>query len=249
MPGGTARRDFSHALAFGLGPTASAKMAPDTATRGGRQETELERGDSIADQDGCSSGLAGPTVSTHNHGCMSAASMESPISRTLDDMLLSPVEDLMASQEACRVHTQGLTSTPQDFSSMMAMFDTMLSKGLSQTANQITTAIQADLQLLCARIETIEIKADQTKSRVNQNTTRIQDLQDQLENAFSKIYNLENRSRRYNFRIQGVPKDADHIVRTFIKELDHSIPDHRLEMDRAHRALQPPAKTVSRETL
>lgn len=92
--------------------------------------------------------------------------------------------------------------------------------------------------------EAIEIKA---VTGVNQNTAQIQDLQDQLENALSKIDNFENRSRRYNFRIRGVYesfKDADHIVSAFIKELIPNIPDHRLGMDRAHRALQPPKRDL-----
>lgn len=68
------------------------------------------------------------------------------------------MEDFMATPEAGKAYTQGLPSTPQDFSAMMAMFATMLSRGLTQTANQITTAIHADLQQLVARIETTEFK-------------------------------------------------------------------------------------------
>lgn len=89
-------------------------------------------------------------------------------------------------------------------------------------------------------------------TRVNQNTARIQGLQDQLENALSKIADLENCVRGYNFRIRRVPeslKDTDHIVRSFVKELIPSIPDHLLEMDRTLTELyNPPTKMASRET-
>lgn len=98
----------------------------------------------------------------------------------------------------------------------------MLSKGLSHTATQITASIHADLQQIGARIEVIEQKSDQAILRINQNTSRIQDLQDQLESATSKIDDLENRSRRYNFRLRGLPesvKDTHMAVQDFIKSL------------------------------
>lgn len=95
---------------------------------------------------------------------------------------------------------------------------------------------------MSTRIYAIETKADQTVNRVNQNTAWIQDLHNQLENDFSKIDDLENRSRRYNLGGPWTFKDTDQIVRSFIKELITNNPDHRLEMDRAHRALQPPCQ-------
>lgn len=163
MAGGLARRDLSRVLDTGPGPAASAKMEPKAATHGGTQEME----DSIADQDVCSAGPAGPTVSTFSLGCLSPTSTESLISRTLDDMPLSPMGDPTASPGGGEAYLRGIPSSPQDFSSMISTFATMLSRGLSQTANQITTAIQADLPQLGARIEIIENKSDQTITRVN----------------------------------------------------------------------------------
>lgn len=79
--------------------------------------------------------------------------------------------------------------------------------------------------------------------RTNQNTDCIQELQDHLDTAMSKIDDLENCLRRYNFCIRGLPetcKDVQSTVHTFIKELFPDLPEDRLELDRAHRALQPP---------
>lgn len=98
--------------------------------------------------------------------------------------------------------------TPTDFPSMMAAFSKMLTRGLSHNAAQITASIHADLQQIGSRIEVIEQKSDQAALRINQNTARIQELQDQLEVATSKIDDLENRSRRYNFRIRGLPESV-----------------------------------------
>lgn len=69
----------------------------------------------------------------------------------------------------------------------------------------------------------------------------MQDVQDQLETALSKIDDLENRSRRYNFRLLGLPekvKEVQPAIWALIKALIPDIPDHRLELYRTHRALK-----------
>lgn len=73
--------------------------------------------------------------------------------------------------------------------------------------------------------------------------SRIQNLQDQLDTALSKIDDLENHSRLYNFRIRGLSEtitEVQEAVRAFIKDIIPDLQDHRLELDRAHRALNPP---------
>lgn len=116
----------------------------------------------------------------------------------------------------------------------------MLTRGLLHTAAQITASIHADRQKIGSRIEVIEQKSDQAALRINQNTARIQELQDQLEVATSNIDDLENRSRHYHFRIWGLPesvKDVHLAIQEFIKNLIPDIPAHRLELERAHTAL------------
>lgn len=51
-------------------------------------------------------------------------------------------------------------------------------------------------------------------------------------------------SRQHNFRIRGPPetiKDTPAAVQTFLQDFLPSLPKQRLEVDRAHRALQPPS--------
>lgn len=130
-----------------------------------------------------------------------------------------------------------------DITTLMDSFSKMLSRGLDKMASQTTSAIQADLQNLGSMIEATEKKVEKTISRANQNTARIQDLEDQLDTAIAKIDDLENHSRRYNFRIRGLPeavKDTHQAVTSFIKEIIPNIQYHHLELDRAYRALQPP---------
>lgn len=73
----------------------------------------------------------------------------------------------------------------------MVIFSKMLARGLSQTATQITSTIQADLHNQGARIEAIEQKVELTVAKANQNTACMEDLQDQLETALTKIDVLE----------------------------------------------------------
>lgn len=68
--------------------------------------------------------------------------------------------------------------------------------------------------------------------RVNQNTKMISYLQDQLDLANTKIEDLENRSRRYNFRLRGLPESI-----TGLEAVVPGISLHHLELDGVHRAL------------
>lgn len=64
---------------------------------------------------------------------------------------------------------------------------------------KIAIDIKIDLQSLGSHIETMETKINITIAHANQNTDHIQDLHNQLEVA--NVDDLENWSRRYNFRV------------------------------------------------
>lgn len=128
-------------------------------------------------------------------------------------------------------------------SALFTKFADLLDRRLSNTASKITGDIKADLQHMGSRKEAIEQKLNHTVARSNQNSDCIQDLQNQLESSLLKVDDLENRSRRYNFRIRGIPESIKNVpdaVRSFMKELITDIQAQRLELDRAHRALKPP---------
>lgn len=62
---------------------------------------------------------------------------------------------------------------PLDFATMMDAFSKMVSRGLAQTASQITSIIQANLAKFRLRIKVTEQKVEQTISTVNQNVSHI----------------------------------------------------------------------------
>lgn len=131
---------------------------------------------------------------------------------------------------------------------MFLKFSSLLEKGLATTAHQITNTIKADLSNIGSRIEAIEEKVECTVSKTNQNAAHLQSVQEQLDVALSRIDELENRSRRYNFRIRGLPEtftDIPSTVQDIISEIIPNIPSQRLELDRAHRSLGPPRQDGS----
>lgn len=75
---------------------------------------------------------------------------------------------------------------------------------------------------------------DGTISKVNQNSSLISELHTRLEDAHTKIKDLENRSHRYNVRIRGLPEYIIHLekaVQTLMKDLIPDILPHRFKID------------------
>lgn len=87
-----------------------------------------------------------PTMSTHSPHVPSPASTESLLERTLDELLMSPMGDIAASPLMPDQSTPHTSANHIDLTSMVATFSKMLSCRLAQTATQITSDIQADLQ-------------------------------------------------------------------------------------------------------
>lgn len=240
MASDSARRNLAGQMTAANGPLSYAKMAAAHPNRSMAVTAE----DSIADQDLLSPHTPGTVHSPQplNH---SPASTESLLLSLQTGLPATPTMDPQTGLLLSVSEAQEAAPTPTDFPSMMEAFALMLSKSLAQNAAQITSSIHADIQQLFLRLDYIEQKADQAGARINQNTARIQEMQDQLETAFAKIDDLENRSRRYNFRVRGLPEAEQEVqsaVKDLMKDLIPGIPEYRLELDRAHRALQPPRK-------
>lgn len=126
---------------------------------------------------------------------------------------------------------------------LLARFSALLQQELSKACTIIPTGMKDDFQNIGERLDIIESKMDGTVKQVNQNSKTITSLQDQLDQANAKIEGLENRSRRYNFRIRGLPEsetDLEESIHALMKQLIPDISPYQLELDRVHRALTTP---------
>lgn len=165
----------------------------------------------------------------------------SPASST--DRQMAEIAEIALSQNSS---IQPQTSVPTAYSGdavLLARFSALLQQELSKACTIITTGIKDDFQNIGERLDTIDSKMDGTIKRVNQNSRMISSLQDQLDQANAKIEDLENRSRRYNFRVRGLPEsinDLEEVVHDLMKDLIPDFATHQLELDRVHRALTAP---------
>lgn len=84
---------------------------------------------------------------------------------------------------------------------------------------------------------------DDDVKRVNQNTNLISALEEQLDQAHAKIEDLQNRPRRCNFRVWGLPEtltDLEPALDALMQDLIPDISPHLLELDHFHWALTAP---------
>lgn len=187
-------------------------------------------------------------VSIRQESAPSPASMESLIGHTMEDFLFSPMRPDEAYPTSPSHHTQGASDSLINTADLFNKLSELLDKGLSTVAAKIIGDIKENFQRLRDRMETMEHKLEDTVAKTNQNSAHIQVLQDQLDEALSKIDDLENRSRRYNFRLRGLLESVTDIraaVHDLFKVLIPDIPAHKMELDRAHRALGPPEERRS----
>nr|DBA14054.1 TPA: hypothetical protein GDO54_005072 [Pyxicephalus adspersus] len=89
------------------------------------------------------------------------------------------------------------------------------SMGLAKTIAIITSELKHDAQRVEFCLEQIEQNMDNTISRVNQNTTQISTLDEQLGKLKLKLDDLENKFRRNNLCVRGLPESVkDHAEAT-----------------------------------
>lgn len=105
------------------------------------------------------------TVSTPLPQLLSPAS--TVLEKTLDELIATLLRDPASSPAMSKLMGTHSPAHQTDFQIMMNNISKMLSRGLAQTASQITSTIQADLQNLGTRIKDIEQKTDQTVARTN----------------------------------------------------------------------------------
>lgn len=104
---------------------------------------------------------------------------------------------------------------------LLARLSALLQQELSKTCTIITSDMKEDFKNIGERLDNM----DGTVKRVNQNSKMILSLQDQLDQANPKIEDLENRSRRYNFHVSGLPETVINLEESIRTLMTHLIPE------------------------
>uniref|UniRef100_A0A8C5M7U5 Uncharacterized protein n=1 Tax=Leptobrachium leishanense TaxID=445787 RepID=A0A8C5M7U5_9ANUR len=126
---------------------------------------------------------------------------------------------------------------------------TSMSADLKSQLKEVAKEISADIQNLADRTSHIENKMGEYADAQNDMVDRVPELEDTLEGCLTKIADLDNRSRRHNVKIRGVPESvktqqlASYVTDFFLHLVPEQTPDSLL-MDRIHRLPRPSAMPV-----
>lgn len=123
---------------------------------------------------------------------------------------------------------------------LLARFNVLLTSALRDTSQQITAQLSREIREVGKRTAALETKVEDIAASVQEHTRAIVDLREMNETLQAKVVDAENRSRRSNIRIRGLPesfKDARSTALALFGELAPDITPDRLEIKRAHRSI------------
>ncbi|CAH2328808.1 Hypothetical predicted protein [Pelobates cultripes] len=138
-------------------------------------------------------------------------------------------------------------SKPDDCPLTQSLLQSMLDGVVTKMQSTITAAlsdIRKGFQELETRTSHLEDTVGDLMGAQKESDTRLSKIEEQLHNQETKIADAEDRSRRNNIRLRGVPEEiAPHNLTAFAVELFHALlPDIPAEMfllDRIHRLPKP----------
>uniref|UniRef100_A0A8C5QFH2 Uncharacterized protein n=1 Tax=Leptobrachium leishanense TaxID=445787 RepID=A0A8C5QFH2_9ANUR len=121
-----------------------------------------------------------------------------------------------------------------------------LSDALSNRLDSVAADIKKDIKEIGDRTDRLEAKMAEFAGAHNVLTEQVEDLQSQLLGALTKIADLEDRSRRHNLKVRGIPDSISaHDLPDYVTELfQHLLPEatsDSLLFDRIHRLPKPPS--------
>lgn len=116
--------------------------------------------------------------------------------------------------------------------------------GLRQDVTSDIKQIRGEIQELGDRVETLEQNGDRREEELTEQTRELLELRDRNDELYLRLEDLENRSRRSNIRIKGVPLQAnggklEEWVTCFFRHVAPGLDDKEIILDRTHRAGKP----------
>ncbi len=108
-----------------------------------------------------------------------------------------------------------------------------------QATNNSVKELRAELEALASMARQTRDWVDSVQAAAREDRRTVTDLRNQLEQLTEKMTAMEDRSRRNNVRLVGLPEgakasDAAGFLRVNLSEWIPSLKDHDIEIDRAH---------------
>lgn len=116
----------------------------------------------------------------------------------------------------------------------------MLNKALKATSDQITNRLSREIRKLGQRTADLETRVDDIELIIQEHAQEQAALREENATLLSRLEDAENRSRRSNLCLRGIPEEVEDVqsfTTALFQELCPSIPIERLEFDRIQRAL------------
>lgn len=127
-------------------------------------------------------------------------------------------------------------------SDILSQFERVLQKALQNTSDTITEKLTREIREVGRRTSILEHKMEDINDITNTHTDELEALKEENFTLHTRLEDFENRARRSNLRLRGIPEtiiDLQSTITALFQELAPSIPIERLEMDRIHRTLAP----------
>uniref|UniRef100_A0A8C5WJQ2 Uncharacterized protein n=1 Tax=Leptobrachium leishanense TaxID=445787 RepID=A0A8C5WJQ2_9ANUR len=121
-----------------------------------------------------------------------------------------------------------------------------LSDKLTSRLDSVAADIKKEIREIGDRTDKLEEKMAEQAGAHNAMAERVDDLEEQLRGALLKVADMEDRSRRHNLKIRGVPEAVTtQALSQYVTEIfQHLLPDTTLDsllFDRIHRLPRPPS--------
>lgn len=125
--------------------------------------------------------------------------------------------------------------------SLTAIFDKLVDK-IESKVHKSTTALSQEIAGIGSHTDILETKHDELSLAHNDLRKDYESLADSFAFMQAQVEDLDNRNRRHNIRLRGVPESVTDLMPTVTKIFHNLLPDKPLSAftcDRIHRALRP----------
>ncbi|OCT62588.1 hypothetical protein XELAEV_18043671mg [Xenopus laevis] len=170
----------------------------------------------------------------------SRRSASSPSPAVMDSQ--PSIFDSQSSEQLTQIH-----QTHSSDEVLLGKFKLLLQSELELTATRISTDLTKQVADLGQRIAETESKMDDCITVLDSHEQDIITLQSQLKDVQDRIEDSDNRSRRNNIRIRGLPESISDLrvaILDLLQTLAPDLPVKRLEMDRILSAARAKGKLI-----